>query len=175
MHHKTGVIKTLVDKAIKLAHPNFHKNNLKKVKEILLLNNYPKKFIDFHVNKRVNYITSTENNSISNNINNSVVNRNIFKLPYNGNLSENIYNFVKKYNMDIIYHIPCKLNKFIRLGKDRLTKQKQKNVVYCIECKNCDKKYYGQTSRLAKTREGEHKDKYVQKQNNYNVLSSHKQ
>ena len=71
MHHKIGVIKTLVDKAIinNKAHPNFHKNNLKKVKKILLLNNYPKKFIDFHVNKRVNYITSTENNSISNNIN----------------------------------------------------------------------------------------------------------
>jgi len=44
-----------------------------------------------------------------------------------------------------------KLNTFIRAQKDKLPTL-HSNVVYKINCQNCDASYVGQTKRLLKTR-----------------------
>ena len=60
------MIYTLVDKAILLSDKNFHKENLTIVKQLLLNNDYPSKFIDCYVEKRINtleYRIDDNNNS----------------------------------------------------------------------------------------------------------------
>ena len=96
-HHKAGVIKSLVDKAIKLSHPKFHNNNLKYLKEILFLNNYPKKFVNYQIKNRVEYINLRDNRTADNiKIDNINRNKKTFLLPSNTNLSNNMHNFIKK-------------------------------------------------------------------------------
>src|SRR5436190_9684633 len=50
-----------------------------------------------------------------------------------------------------------KLNRFIKVQKDKLTTDQQSNVVYKISCADCDVSYVGQTRRLLSTRIKEHR------------------
>lgn len=53
-----------------------------------------------------------------------------------------------------------KLNKIIKTHKDPIPKQSKKNVVYKINCGDCDASYVGQTGRKLITRIKEH-NKYI--------------
>ena len=44
------------------------------------------------------------------------------------------------------------LNSFIKTGKDKIKKDELSNVVYQINCKDCDYSHVGQTKRKLKTR-----------------------
>ena len=46
--------------------------------------------------------------------------------------------------------------RFIKTGKDKIKKDELSNVVYQINCKDCDYSYVGQTKRKLKTRLKEH-------------------
>lgn len=52
-----------------------------------------------------------------------------------------------------------KLNKFIKVLKDPLHNDDNKNVIYKIECSNCDAVYVGKTKRKLQTRINEHKNR----------------
>ena len=47
-HRKIAIIKNLVDTAILLSHEKFHAENSEIIKNLLMLNNYPKEFINKH-------------------------------------------------------------------------------------------------------------------------------
>ena len=57
-YHKVGMIYTLVDKAILLTDSSFHAKNLDLVKNFLIENGYPEKFIDFYIKKSYTTYTS---------------------------------------------------------------------------------------------------------------------
>ena len=175
MQHKIAIIKNLTDKSIKLADKEFQPNNLKYINEILLLNNYPQSLISKHIKKRLFHLSSL-NSSQNTDSDTNFNSRNLFKLPYvNENITNHIINFLKQYDLNIIFHIPFKLNKLIKLGKDKIKKEQHKNIVYSINCKDCDSKYIGQTGRLASTRIfEEHQKNYSRSEKNYNVISLHK-
>jgi len=63
----------------------------------------------------------------------------------------------KKFGYDIAYSVPNTLNKFIKRSKDRIEPAMQNDVVYKIDCKDCNSSYVGQTKRKLKTRLKEHK------------------
>ena len=70
--HKIGIINNLVDRAIKLSDKRFHNKNIKFCKNLLLLNDYPTKFVNKYVEKRIHTIKQIINNNESNiNINNN--------------------------------------------------------------------------------------------------------
>ena len=50
LNYKTNVINNLVDRGIVLAHITFHKENIQRIKTILLNNNYPINFIKQVIN-----------------------------------------------------------------------------------------------------------------------------
>jgi len=50
-----------------------------------------------------------------------------------------------------------KLNKFIKVHKNLLPASSRSNVVYQIDCLQCDASYVGQTKRVLHTRVGEHR------------------
>ena len=82
--HKIGIIYSIVDKAIKLSNKKFHEDNLKPVRQFLLKNSYPSKFIEFYLKKRISCLNNFPNNSLlpqiciysSNNNNSMFHNRN---------------------------------------------------------------------------------------------------
>ena len=50
---KIAIIKNLVDTAILLSHVKFHEENLEIIKNLLVLNNFPIKLINKHINNRI--------------------------------------------------------------------------------------------------------------------------
>ena len=50
---KIAINKNFVDTAILLPHEKFHEENLETFKNLLMLNNYPKNFINKHINNRI--------------------------------------------------------------------------------------------------------------------------
>ncbi|KAJ8681488.1 hypothetical protein QAD02_017275, partial [Eretmocerus hayati] len=55
-----ATIYNLVDRGIKLAHPQYHSKNLIKIRDLLLLNGYPLKFIARHINIRITKIRNSD-------------------------------------------------------------------------------------------------------------------
>ena len=55
--YKINVINNLVDRGITLAHKDFHNENIKKIKSILITNSYPPNLIDSIRRKRLNLLS----------------------------------------------------------------------------------------------------------------------
>ena len=54
--------------------------------------------------------------------------------------------------LNVVYNVPKKLNTLIKRGKDRLPINNKTEVVYKLDCKNCNASYIGQTKRHLSTR-----------------------
>ena len=74
--------------------------------------------------------------------------------------SENIKRVLNKYQINTIYRINSKFNRFVRLGKDPVPSSDKNNVVYKFYCK-CGKTYVGQTKRPLHIRRDEHKNNII--------------
>ncbi|KYQ59837.1 hypothetical protein ALC60_01222, partial [Trachymyrmex zeteki] len=66
-----------------------------------------------------------------------------------------------------------KLNSFIKEQKDRLSTMTRSNVVYKINCQNCDVSYVGQTKRLLKSRISEHRN-HINRNTSQNIITEHR-
>ena len=66
------------------------------------------------------------------------------------------------------------LSKFIKTGKDRVKKDERSNIVYKIECKDCNYSYVGQTKRKLKTRLKEHIKDLKKPIESLSVISNHR-
>ena len=64
------------------------------------------------------------------------------------------------------------LNRFIKTEKDKIKKDELSNVVYQINCKDCDYSYVGQTKRKLKTRLKEHINDLKKSVNSHSVISN---
>jgi len=60
----------------------------------------------------------------------------------------------------------------IKIQKDSLEHDSKRNVVYKIDCKNCNASYIGQTGRKLNTRIKEHHNNINKKTGNLSVLLS---
>ena len=106
----------LVNKAIMLSHGDFHKNNIKTVKNILKNNHYPSKFVNKHVNIRLNKLTHPDRVKIKNwheNLNPSIV------LPHhNVRLSHSLERYLRYHKIRTIYKVVNKLDWVVKKAKD---------------------------------------------------------
>ena len=85
---------------------------------------------------------------------------------------ENFINHLfKKYNTNVIYSTKNKLSNIIKLGKDTTKIGDNANVVYKINCKDCDVSYVGQTGRRLEVRIKEHTRKYITHDNNSSLYT----
>ena len=57
LSYKINAINNLVDRGITLSHKTFHSENIKKIKSILSLNNYPTNFIHTVIKSRVRHLS----------------------------------------------------------------------------------------------------------------------
>jgi len=160
----------LVDHAILLSDKQFHEENLKLVRDILKMNGYPKHIIDEQINKRCKNIAFNIANSAT-----KVIDNNSYRLllPFIGKVSFDLKRILKNI-IDVQFTVPKKLNMLIKKGKDQLNNSQATEVVYKLNCNNCDKVYIGQTKRHLGTRVKEHFNNIKNTSGNYSVVSNHR-
>lgn len=68
---------------------------------------------------------------------------NYIKIPYIRGLSEHVCFTLRKCDFKVVYFIPKRLDKIIRKGKDKVGVNKRMDVMYKIDCTDCNKFYIG--------------------------------
>jgi len=175
MSHKKSIIYGLIDRTVLLTHPTFHEKNLKNVIITLLNNGYPLRFIFDTINNRIKMLNNRKTENVKNVAHTSHNNqKNYFTIPYVRSISESFLPITKKFGFEIAFSISNTLNRFIKRGKDVIEPLLQNDVVYKIECLNCDMTYVGQTKRRLCTRVKEHRADIKRKNGLLSVVSCHK-
>jgi len=72
------------------------------------------------------------------------------------NILENFKRVAKKHNLNLASSTTNSLSNFIKTGKDQLSVSSHCNVVYQIDCNDCEASYVSQTKRQLNTRMREH-------------------
>ena len=157
----------------------FHHSNVEIVKNILTNNCFPKQIINKYVNRRINVLKCNTNDCLYNsddNVNSNSGSKRTpsIPLPYVEGVSENIKRSLKNANLNVVYSLPKKLNTLIKRGKDKLSNDVRTNLVYKIDCNDCDATYIGQTKRHLCTRVKEHFNNIKLHVSNHSVISKHK-
>jgi len=171
---KRSIIYGLVDRTILLSHPSFHEKNLKSIINILLKNCFPLPFIFTTINTRIKTLANRTIRETKNTNTLQIKEKNFFTIPYVKSVSESFLPITKKYGWNIAFSVPNTLNKYIKRYKDKIELKSQKEVVYKINCLNCNSSYVGQTKRQFKTRLKEHISDINKKNGVLSVVSNHR-
>ncbi|KAJ8664749.1 hypothetical protein QAD02_006411 [Eretmocerus hayati] len=176
---KKATIYNLVDRGIKLAHQKFHAKNLIRIRDLLIKNDYPRKFIAKHISLRTQKIRNQESQNENDNAQENI--QNIFfsretkvVIPFIKNFSERIKRILSKHDIMTIFKSNNKFNKYINLGKDKIEHGRKTHVVYQLDCLNCSKKYIGQTTQFLRKRVLQHKNNINSRTQQPNVLTLHR-
>jgi len=172
--YKLNTIKNLVDHAILLSDIRFHFDNLKIVKSILLNNGYPRNIVNNETKKRYRFLKKNrmKGGSKKGDVDHD---KGMYTMAvlYIGNVSDDIRRIVKNM-VDVSYTIPRKLDTVIRKGKDKLDDRQTTEIVYRINCRDCNKVYIGQTKRHLATRIKEHRNNINNPSGNFSVVTEHR-
>ncbi|KYN22022.1 hypothetical protein ALC57_05589 [Trachymyrmex cornetzi] len=160
--HKKGVIISQFDRILFLSYPDYHRRNIKNLINVLLLNGYPLNIIFSTINYRIKTLSERKNlynnkKNVNKEIEDSNLIKKYFTIPYIQNISEKFKRIADKNNYKVPYKPINTLSSVIKLGKDKLKKMESSQVVYKINCTNCDSTYVGQTKRKLGTTIKEHK------------------
>ena len=78
-------------------------------------------------------------------------------LPYVEGTSEKLRHILRYHKIRSTFYTEMTLRKLHRKPKDRVAKEDKNNVVYEINCSNCQAVYFGESKRSLKSRSDEHK------------------
>lgn len=172
---KRGTMIGLIDRVIRLSHPIFHQRNIELVIKILIDNGYPLKFIFDLLRERLKTFFYMTNSKFNNDVQSDEQERvSYFTIPYVPGISEQFKNITKDLNVKRSYRSLNKMNKFIKVYKDSCPSYTCNNVVYKINCDNCEASYVGQTKRQLHTRISEHRNHIRRNTTNPSVLTDHR-
>jgi len=172
LSQKRGTVMGLVDRAFFLSRPEFHLDNLKFIIRLLMENDYPLKFIFDTMNTRLRYlIRYRQKNTIKNP---KETNCKWFVVPYIRSISEKFKHIIKDLDTRISYYSLNKLGSIIKRHKDILPNTSKMNVVYKLNCVDCNASYVGQTCRLLKTRIAEHRNHINRNTTTQSVITEHR-
>ncbi|XP_018393372.1 PREDICTED: uncharacterized protein LOC108772348 [Cyphomyrmex costatus] len=96
-----------------------------------------------------------------------------FIVPYVPRLTDKFKQFNRN-NIKVAYYSANKLRKYIKVHKDPLDYMSKTNVVYKINCNDCDASYVGQTGRKLKTRIAEHRNHIRWNTSSKSVITDHR-
>lgn len=175
---KIGTLYNLFDRAIFLSHPKFHQKNIYKCIDLLLSNGYPLKTIFHYLKKRITKHSLDFNNNhkitLDNQNNNTIANNiQYVGLPFIKMVTNKISNSLKKSDLKLDLKCINNLNRFIQIPKDKTRPLEKNNVIYKIQCIDCDASYVGQTKRQLKTRLKEHRNNIKLDPSRYSVVTEH--
>jgi len=175
INHKKGVIFGMTDKIINLSHPSFYQKNFTESINLLLKNGYPLEFIFSNIQNRIKklFLKKSHNTSIIPHTSNDPPKK-YFTVPYIKHISNSFKSISVKFGCPMVFTIPNTLSTFIKTGKDRIEVSSRCNVIYRIDCKDCDACYVGQTKRRLITRIKEHKNDINKRSGILSVISAHR-
>ncbi|KAL6416525.1 hypothetical protein ACFW04_013388 [Cataglyphis niger] len=145
----------LIDRAFRLFHPQFHQKNFNFIINILLNNNYPLDFIFLTLHNRLKYLFNNHNKS-------------------NRNPSDEIEETIKKEKFFTILYLKQITSFCIKVHKDQEPKASSSNIIYKINCDNCDASYVGQTGRQLQTRIKEHRNHIRRNTSSHSIIIDHR-
>jgi len=133
----------------------------------------------------LNFIFETISNRLKKLLNNKTKKQNFENLNDEGyrgwflilfilKLTEKFKNIANMLTAKLAFFSLHKLGKINKAQKDLLPLGCIKNIVYKINCKDCDATYIGQTKRKLSTRVGEHKKDINRKTSNHSVITEHR-
>jgi len=149
--HKRGIIYEMIDKILLLSYPKFHQKNIEETINILLNNSYPLQFIFSSIRSRINFMIKKDPSKIfkkkergnTSKIADNTNKKDYFTVPHIYTISESFSPIAKKFNFNIFFNIPNTLKKYIKTGKDSLDTMSRQDVVYKINCFECEASYIG--------------------------------
>lgn len=182
-HHprmKINLMLALKYRVVKVTHTQYKKEALKELKGLLIENSYPLNLINkmlFNTEQNLNYNNNNNISAININANVGIVNdrdgsmagdhmghgvelgdRLVYRsLPYIEDLTSRLTNLFKHTNTIIAKKNIKTVAKLYSKTKTALKDKDKSNVVYRIQCNNCDRAYIGQTSRVLHGRLISHK------------------
>jgi len=172
--HKRGTMYSLIDRVFRLSHPLFHKNNLDHVIKILLDNGYPLDLIFNTIRKRLHTFIHSRKGIVTKEKDENPRFQ-YFTIPYVSCISKKFIQFFKNITFSkLAFCCYNKLNKFIGVHKDVLSLSSRSNVVYRINCLDCDTSYVSQTKRILNTRINEHKSHIRRNSTQPSVITDHR-
>jgi len=154
-----------------LFHPEFHKENFDYVIKILLDNVYPLDLIFSTIRRRLHSKINHKHHSHKEPENISPY----FIILYVSCIAKKFINFFKNISFcKLAFSCYDKLNKFIKVHKDIFPTHSRSNVVYKINCLNCDASYVRQTKRTLNTRVVEHRNHIRRDTAQISVIMDHR-
>ncbi|KYN04513.1 hypothetical protein ALC62_04617, partial [Cyphomyrmex costatus] len=97
-----------------------------------------------------------------------------FTIPFMSDIANKFKNAVQDLDVNLSFFSLNKLSCFIHTHKDHLPNMQKRNLVYKINCNDCNASYVGQTKRTLKTRITEHKNDIRKNNGNFSVISEHR-
>ncbi|KAL6417635.1 hypothetical protein ACFW04_012605 [Cataglyphis niger] len=87
---------------------------------------------------------------------------------------ERFKSITKDLDVRFSYFSLNKLHHFIKVHKDQVPKASSSNIIYKINCDNCDASYVGQTGRQLQTRIKEHRNHIRRNTSSHSVITDHR-
>ena len=132
-------------RALRICDPEFYDMEIDKIFEIGNNLKYPEHFIKVAFNKAKKTFYSLEPR-------NDFRFSNLLVLPYFSNLL-NVPRLLTHFNVNVVFNYPCSIRSFL-IKNSPVNKC---GCIYEIPCKDCDKKYIGQSGKEMKVRIQQHK------------------
>ncbi|XP_067633775.1 uncharacterized protein [Eurosta solidaginis] len=179
LSQKISTAKGLINRIYSISDPKYHCKNKKIIVDILKGNDYPKKLIYRLLNKyqAQNNNTNTSNTQISTNNQQQQTDIKTFSISYYQNITQKITKKLKAYTNNIRFAFKNRNNvgKLYKTIKDNIPTKKQKNIVYKIDCVDCQRKksYIGTTSQQLYKRLGQHSKDVENKRTEKSALAHH--
>ncbi|KYN22113.1 hypothetical protein ALC57_05496, partial [Trachymyrmex cornetzi] len=174
LSQKRGVLMSMVDRAFLLSHPRYHRDNFNYIIRTFLDNDYPIDFIFDTINLRLRSLFKRRTLRQTDKPKTDTSTSSWFTIPFLPCVYKKFKNIIKNLDVKLSFFSLNKMDGIIKAQKDVLPHESRKNVVYKINCKDCNASYVGQTSRKLKTRINEHKNDINRKNGNMSVISEHR-
>jgi len=167
---------SLIDKVVSLSHPEFHKDNFDLIINVLRDNGYPMNLIFSTIRRRLNskfYHRKPLNSDQSTGLH--ITKTNYFTIPYISSIAKKFIQYFKNISFcKLAFTCYKKLNLFIKVHKDPLPNITRPNVVYKINCLECNASNVGQTKRTLNTRISEHRNHIRRDSVQSSVITNHR-
>lgn len=143
-----NVALSFAKKVISYSHPQFHEQSESSIYTILAKNNFPRPMIFSIINLAKSTPSNTEN----------VQRSNFCSVTYVPGISESLTRRIKNFMPDVtLAHKPeNKVGTFFCKQKDKIPNTELSDVVYKINCKDCESIYIGETTQKLQSRIRQH-------------------
>ena len=153
-HHSTrskqSVITALFNRAENVITNNTEQQHITKVLQSI---GYSKQFID-KTRRQWHLKQQNKNNNQPAEKEPEPVRRT--NLPYIQGISEQLQRTLSQHNIKSTFYTTTTLCKVLPSPKDPIPTDKKHNIIYKLDCKDCDAVYIGESKRAYQTRIGEH-------------------